>query len=185
MSEEMAIETLAKHWLTFDGYWVQTRVPFKKHRGHSDFDVVAFMPASSKVVIVECKAWGSPTDYPNFQTAARAKRIKEMCRKAHRDWKYFGRSAANKRLKLQKLYEFRLVLPGRLDDKKKQVDLEKELSLELGFKVRLFAVHEVIQEVQKQVEKDMELRRVRYPDTSLEMLRWVSRSKGRLSWPHD
>jgi hypothetical protein len=44
--------------------------------------------------------------------------------------------------------------------------------------VRLLPVHRLLRELFLRVPKDMLIRRKRYPDTAMEMLRWIARAVG-------
>ncbi len=185
MSEPMALERLVEQWLRFDGYWTLTRVPFKILRrggGNSDFDVLG-VNAKGKVVVAECKAWGRANDYWDFDAKSDRRVIEKLCKKVKKDWPHFKQSYANKRrLKLRRIDTPRLVLPGRLSDPGTKEELESSLTKRCGFDVQIFGIHEVIQKIQDEVEKDKDKRRRRYADTALEMIRWILRSDGRICW---
>ncbi|MFQ5777012.1 MAG: hypothetical protein ACE5IP_03285 [Terriglobia bacterium] len=184
MSEPMALETLAEHLLRFEGYWTQTRVPFKTRRGNSDWDVVGMSP-SGRVVVAECKGVGSPRDYLNWDTPAKQRKIERWCKKAEDNWRYFLRSPANKRLQLRRINEFRLFLPGKLPRSNAREKLEARLQRKYSFPVRLFSVQEIIQKLKLHVQRDMKERGKRYADPALEMIRWLLRAGGDIVWRSD
>ncbi len=181
----MALERLVEQWLRFDGYWTLTRVPFKIKRrggGNSDFDVLG-VNAKGEVVVAECKAGGRASDYFNFDAKWGRRWIEELCEKVKKDWPHFKQSDANKkRLHLRRIDTLRLVLPGRLNNQGTKEKLESSLTKRCGFDVQIFGIHEVIQKIQDNVEKDKNERRRRYADTALEMIRWILRSDGRICW---
>lgn len=183
MSEAMALESLAEQWLRSEGYWTQTRVPFRMRRGNSDLDVLG-VNLKRRVVVIECKGWGGPEYYPTYNTQRLEEEVVPLCRKAKKDLKYFLASVASRKLEITRVYEFRLVLPGHLPDGAQKRDMEKDLKKRCGLacNLRIFSVHEVIRDLQKWVGEDMHIRRKRYADTALEMLRWVWRSGGQICW---
>lgn len=68
--------------------------------------------------------------------------------------------------------------------KEKQMEYEEDLLVRaekfLGetydVQVRLLPVHQLLHELFIKVAKDMIIRRKRYPDTAMEMLRWTTRA---------
>lgn len=185
MSEVMALESLVEQLLSFEGYWTKMRVPFKKPSGaNSDLDVLG-IKRGGRVVVAECKGWGSPEDYWNFDAPSRRKYLDELCREARDNFKHFLRSQQAKRLEIDHIDEFYLVLPGRVGQEENREALSARLKQKHRLPVsvfRLLCVHEVIRKLQDHVSKNMNERRKRYADTSLEMIRWVLRSGGRISW---
>ncbi len=185
MSETMALESLAEQWLRSQGYWTQTRVPFKKRKGNSDLDVIGVnLQGRGRVVVIECKGWYGPKDYPTFTSKGKKQDVVWLCQKAKEDLKYFLGSRASKDRGIARVDEFRLVLPGYLPDGAKRRDMETQVKkrCRLPWDLRLFSVHEIIRDLQTWVKRDMYVSRKRYSDTSLEMLRWVWRSGGEIRW---
>ncbi len=182
MSEAMALETLMEHLLRFEGFWTRTRVPFKRKRGGlSDIDIVG-INHKGRGVVVECKGWGSPESYYNLNTAKRRLQIRQLCRKAKKDIPHFLKSEANKTLGIRRIHEFRLVLPGKLDTGAPRKSLEQTLGKQMKCTVEIVCVDELLKKLVDHVAQDKNKRRKRYPDTSLEMIRWVLRSGGRICW---
>ncbi len=114
MSEAMAIESIVQEYAKFKGYLTETRVPFKLKRGHSDFDVLGFNPKTKSSLVVECKAWGSPDQYPSYNDSK--KWFKEEFEEIIGKWERFKNSPTNK-WGLSKLDEIWYVIPGYCDDK--------------------------------------------------------------------
>ena len=70
----------------------------------------------------------------------------------------------------QKRTDFRELEPKMLEA------AEHLLSRDNACKVRLWPVHLLLRQLFLELPVDMRLRRKRYPDTSMEMLRWVHRA---------
>ncbi len=179
MSEPMALERLAAEWLRFEGYWTELRVPYRKKNTFSDIDVLGFRKQAPGVVAVECKGWGKATEYRHL-AKGRIDRIRRHCWRTKRSWASFQHS--NKRLGLGRIDELRLVWPGSFRKEATKIKLEKELTNKCGFKVRIFGVRDLIVQLENCVRNDLKERGKRYPDTALEMIRWVVRSGGRICW---
>jgi len=83
-------------------------VPFKKNIGHGDFDVLGYNPKTKEVLLVDCKARGSPESYPNMDTPARRSEVRERVEELKNDWDCFIKGKTNK-WELKKFDEVRLV----------------------------------------------------------------------------
>lgn len=195
MSEAMALERLAQEWLRFQGFWTQTRVPFRlRFNGKtplgasSDLDVIGLRQNGKEldVVVVEVKGHGSPDTYPRF-TKSRKQKIIEICKAKKRDIRLFERSV-RKDWGIGKVNELRLVLGERLVPAgKRRNELERSIKrkCKLPFRVRIFAIDEIIRDLVEYVRKDKDERRKRYADTALERIRWIIRSDGNVCWSAD
>jgi len=169
MSEAMAIESIVQEYAKFKGYLTETRVPFKLKRGHSDLDVLGFNPKTKNSLVAECKAWGSPNQYPSYNNSK--KWFKEKFEEIIAKWEHFKNSPTNK-WRFSKLDEIWYVIPGYCDDKEQ---VEADLSTELDHNVRIIPIHELILDVMFEVKKDKDIRRKRYSNPALEFCRWLLR----------
>lgn len=170
MSEVMAIESIAEEYAKFLGYFTESRVPFKLEKGNSDIDVLGYNPKTKKSLMVECKAWGSPDQYPSFNGCNSwfKEQFKEMVKK----WDFFKKSPTNK-WNIHNLDEIWFIIPGFCDDK---LEIEENLSKEFSKIIKIFPIHELILNVMFEVKKDKDVRRKRYSNSALEFCRWLLRS---------
>ena len=185
MSEVMALEKIVELWLKSEGHWTETRVPFKKPSGaNSDVDVIGIKlnGKKAKVVVVEVKGHGSPSAFPNYGSPGRTRGIKRLCSKEKKDLKSFLRSDFAKQFGIKRVDEVRLVEPGRLPHKRAELEHRLRQELRLPFVLRIYSVDEVIQLLWEWVIKNKDIRRKRYADTSLEMIRWILRSGRNIEW---
>lgn len=170
MSEVMAIESIAEEYAKFLGYFTETRVPFKLKKGNSDIDVLGFNPKTKTSLVIECKAWGSPDQYPSFTNSK--KWFKEKLTEIIGKWGYFKKAPTN-RWNLKNLDEIWFIIPGFCDDKSK---IETEISKELNHDIKIIPIHELILNIMFEVRKDKNIRRKRYANPALEFCRWLLRS---------
>jgi hypothetical protein len=172
MTEPMAIEKLVAERYELDGYFTLLRVPFKLKSGSSDLDVIAYDKKTKDTIIIECKAWGSPDDYSNFDTTARRRKIKWLFKDLKNRAEKFRQSETNV-WGIGKPKKLVIVIPGFFDDKEV---FENDVSHALKCKVELLPIHELIKELIEKVQTDKDIRRKRYGSTSLEFIRWLIRS---------
>jgi hypothetical protein len=77
MSEAMALERMTQMLAELEGYLTATRVPYlakytnsgeeKTGAQHGDLDLVGIGPEPEcRLLVAECKGYGSPEDYPNW-----------------------------------------------------------------------------------------------------------------------
>lgn len=170
MSEAMAIESIAEEYAKFLGYFTETRVPFKLKKGNSDIDVLGFNPKTKTSLVIECKAWGSPNQYPSFTNSK--KWFKEKLTEIIGKWSYFKKAKTN-RWNLINLDEIWFIIPGFCDDKSK---IEAEISKELKHDIKIIPIHELLLNIMFKVREDKNIRRKRYANTALEFCRWLLRS---------
>lgn len=194
MSEAMALERLAEEWLRFQGFWTQTRVPFrlrgtaKKPLGSSsDLDVIGIRENEKglDVVVVEVKGHGAPNVYPDYTRHGRGREIIKICKEKKKDVRIFERSV-RKDWGIHRVNELRLVLGGKLvtaGDARRKLEHDLKHRYKLPFSVRIFSIDEMIRDLVECVRKDKDVRRKRYADSALEMIRWVLRSGGNICWP--
>jgi hypothetical protein len=234
MSEAMALERMTQMLAELEGYLTATRLPYlprytksgKEKTGaqHGDLDLVGIGPEPERrLLVAECKGYGSPEDYPswltsdylwhlhdlvynassNIQSVAHVRWESEFEAGGHRPdeaWivfpgSFFPRSnPARWRLPKGELCRqivedmieaARPVWRSRGDGKQRQHEVTllakaEELLGEINqVRVRLLPVHRLLRELFLRVPEDMLRRRKRYPDTAMEMLRWITRAVGR------
>ena len=173
MSEEMAIEKLVENYVNFEGYFTTFRVPYKKSGGGlSDIDIIGYNPRNQETLLVEVKAWGSPESYKN---AEKWDDWEEWIGELKDGWKGFTRGGSN-HWGFTKLDKVLIVLPAHFKTPNKEAILSEELSKKFGFKVEILPIHSLIERLFFKVNEDMIVRRRRYPDTALELLRWIIRT---------
>lgn len=181
--EPMAIERLVAEYLKLDGYFIKTRIPFHTRKGSiSDLDVIGIKTKNRDSIVVECKAFGSANVYPNYDTPRRREDIRKYAEKLVKRTRVFLSSESNKKqFKISRFRRYLIIVPGYLDDDAR-TDLEIILKKKLRKRFRIMPIHELIQETIRRVEADKTQRGARYPDTALEMIRWMSRAfnEGRL-----
>lgn len=172
----MAIEKLVEEYLKLEGYFTRTRVPFRtKQRGKSrgglsDLDVIGVKPKKNDNIVVECKAFGKSDSYPNYASSKRKKSLMKYARKLVKGAKEF-----KKQSKIGSFKKYWIIIPGYLDDEQREQQ-ERKIKGQLGKKVEIISIHKLIRDIIEKVEQDKGPRGRRYPDTALEMIRWMSRS---------
>lgn len=87
--------------------------------------------------------------------------------------------------KFPKVKELRLILGERLPAADARRKFEQELKGKGKLEVHIFSIDEMIRGLVESVREDMYVRRKRYADTALEMIRWIIRSGGNVCWPRD
>lgn len=165
----MAIEAMAEELAKSEGYFTETRVPFKKDKGNSDFDVLGYHPKNNHTLVIECKAWGSPENYTSFNNYSF---FQEFFQKIIDDFSYFKSSPTN-HWGIKKLNEMWFVIPGSCDYIS---EYEADLLKEFKIRCRLIPIHQLIFELLKFVRDDKDKRRKRYNNAALEFCRWFLRS---------
>lgn len=166
----MAIEVMAEEYAKFLGYFTETRVPFKFNKGNSDIDVLGYNPITKKTLVIECKAWGSPEQYPSY--TKKKEEFLDTFRKIIAKWDYFKASQTN-RWNLSNLDTIWYVLPGYCENK---LQLEQELSNLFNCEISIIPIHELLLKIMIEVKRDKDIRRKRYSNSALEFCRWLLRS---------
>jgi len=142
----------------------------RRARTLSDFDVIAYNRSNGEVIIAECKGWGSPESYLNFSTDKRLNKLKSIAEKIVNCWKNFVNSRFNKYgFGKDELKKVIIVIPGYISSTNKHTTIS-------GVPVEIKPVHEVILDIIKIVKNDMYVRRRRYWNPALEMIRWIIRA---------
>lgn len=169
MTEEMAVESLAKYRWDLVGYLVKTRIPYKgKKGGNRDIDVLAFHPKTKDCVIAGCKAWGSPEDYPTWpDTDSIRKRIAKLTSELTDDL------AMEKAEEVMGRKPNKAVLYLPADIPQSLIEFAKQ---QCKIPIDIVPIHSLLIDLFSQVALDMRRRRTRYPDTALELIRWFNRS---------
>ena len=169
MSDVMAIESITEEYAKFLWYFTEARVPYKLSTGWiSDIDVLGYNPKTKKALAVECKAWGWPSDYPNFTDKDVQSYVDESIPKL----KTFKSSPTNKRW-IKWFDEFRYIVPWSCSH---QEELEQRLSKKYKMKITILPIHDLLLNIMSEVKKDMHLRRRRYSNTALEFCRRLIRA---------
>lgn len=169
MTEEMAIESLVKLFWELKGYLVKTRVHYKgKKGGIRDIDVLCFDPKTRECIVIECKAWGSPEEYPTYTLDKKNKKdiidsIKELTNE-------LALRRAKEVLGVDKVDRAILYVGGDVDQ-----HLIDFLNQDSKIPIDVVPIHKLVFELFLEVASDMRERRKRYPDTALELIRWFDR----------
>lgn len=170
----MAIEEIIGSLLEFHGFMVKYRVPFKITQGFGDLDVVALDLQTNKILVVECKAYGSPETYYNYSAPANKRQVDEQISTLCENIKRFEVIKHNFPQNTS-LGGVLGVYPGCFAESDRK-NLEQNLSERLGVKIAIYSIHEVLLSLVKAVQDDMFKRRKRYPTTVLEFIRWLIRT---------
>jgi hypothetical protein len=233
MSEAMALERMTQMLAELEGYLTATRVPYlakhtksgeeKTGAQHGDLDLVGIgLEPERRLLVAECKGYGSPEDYPNWlapdylwhlqdlihkasgniQAVAHVRWEPEFKARGHRPdevwivfpgsfvprsnparWRVF-KSEPHGRLVKQMMEAAQPVWKSRGEGQQSHAETTllaraEEVMAEINqVSVRLLPVHRLLRELFLKVPQDMLRRRKRYPDTAMEMLRWITRAVG-------
>ena len=175
----MAIESLLEEYARLKGYFTIPRVPFKKKRGHGDIDVLAYNPKEKRLLIIECKAWGPPEEYGRI-TPKKKNMIIDVANRICENWKDFVRQKANKwSFRLEDLDEVWLIWAGYFRKRDEKEDLEKKITqtfkqkIGKNIKFQIYLIHELIEDMIREIRVDKDVRRKRYLDSAFELIRWL------------
>jgi len=167
------LEELISFYFQLRGYFTLTRIIVpcgESSRGLSDFDVIAYDRNENEVVIVECKGWGSPEEYPSFDTPGRLDKLRNIAEKIIRCWNSFVKSQFNKyNFTGEELRKIIIVIPGKISSGNRSMVIS-------SIQIEIKPIHEVILDIINTVKEDMYIRRKRYWNPALEMIRWIIRA---------
>lgn len=127
--EAMVVEQLVAEYWKMEGYFVETRVSFKKERSWPDIDVMAYNPTEKKLVLAEVKAVGGKKTIRGLNT----ENTKDYLLKFFEDVKYFFNSGAykqNGRLKNIEIETIQLHFAGNINIEKTIIYRYKENNCE-------------------------------------------------------
>jgi hypothetical protein len=175
MSEAMAIESITEEFLKFLGYFTETRVHFKKERGgNSDIDVLGYNPKTKKTIAVECKAYGGPDNYFNYDTDKRFLEIEGLFDDLLDGWgRFTDKESKTNKWGFKRLDAMWIVIPGYCEKKEEYKEILKK---KFKQEIEIIPIHELIKNLINEVKKDKNLRRKRYSNPALELFRWLLRS---------
>jgi len=191
------LENIFVEYYKLQGYFVVVRepVPGSSNRGIPDLDIIACrrLPRDRghEVILVECKGWGSPESYSNFNTSKRSESVIEKIIERIKVWDTYVHSQNNKYgLKDTELKKFVIIIPGVISDTTRS-KIKNEVILRLGrnerlkkyanIEIEIKSIHEMLLELIAEIAKDMYSRRKRYENPALELIRWlirITRSRG-------
>lgn len=91
------------------------------------------------------------------------------------DWRSFIDGQKTNKWGFRTFDKIRLVVDGHFPTDGRE-RFQKELKTMAGCEVEILPIHEMIEQLFLMIKEDKNNRRKRYPDTALEMLRWLLRS---------
>lgn len=176
----MAIEGIASDLARLHGYHTEIRVPYIKadstKNSPGDIDVLG-INQHGETIAIECKAFGEPYAYPNWNTERRTSDIRGYIEELVHDC---GDILDTRFEHVDSIDEIWIVFKGffaseedprRTVVKRSREAFTNELEAEFGVSIRLLPSHVLIQELIETVAIDMDFRRRRYASPAMEMVR--------------
>ena len=159
----------------------------KAKKGISDIDIIAYKRDKDELIMIECKGWGSPEKYGHFNSPKKIEMLARVIIKRLCVWDNYANNS--KEFNYNELKKFVIIIPGAIreesknDVKKRVIDKIRQNPLlrkyvdarrnTLKVEIDIKPIHELILGLVEEVKRDMVIRRKRYQNEALELIRWL------------